>query len=181
MMRSIVSGDSLDFLIQSQGYPADAGWALTIRMVPDTAGAAAVELLGVGDGDRYRISASPQQTSLWAPGAYAWAAWVARDGERSTLERGRILVSHNPATMVAGTDLRSETEKALAAVQARLRGQATAGVLEYTIAGRQVRNYSLLDLVKLEARLKSELNAERLASGLPGGGGGIRRILIRTQ
>jgi hypothetical protein len=66
-------------------------------------------------------------------------------------------------------------------VKALLTGKATSGVESYRINDRELRSYSITELLKLQQSLAAEVAAETKAAGLMGANaaGGRRRILVR--
>lgn len=178
---TLVAGDSLNYAVTVPEYlPAD-GWSLKYRLVPRAANASEFTITATASGGEYLVQVGPSQTANWTPGLYAWASWVERTGERYSIAQGQLTIKPDPAQIAAGTDTRSAAEIALEMVQIKLRGLATAAVESYTIAGRQLRNYPLADLVKLEAKLKSEVAAERRAAGIKDSTGTVRRVLVRMR
>jgi len=183
MLPSFAAGDTLSHTVTLADYPA-GDWTLHVRLTPRALGAA-LSITGTAAGTSHLISVAAGTTAAWAPGDYTCSAWVASaGGDRHSIpsESGPLTIRPNPATLPAGTDTRSTAERSLAAVQALLAGKADSGVESYQIAGRQLSSYPLGDLLRLESKLKRDIDFERLAAGLQTqyGGGGVRRILIRT-
>lgn len=181
MQSSIVAGDTLSFTVTLADYPASAGWTLSYRLTPRAAGSA-ITFAATASGDDHQVDVDAATTAGWAQGSYTSGAWVSNGGgERYTVasEGGQVVIQPDPSALPAGTDTRSDAEIALANVSALLKGKAGSGVEQYVINGRQLRSYPLADLIKLEAKLRAEVNAERVAAGLQPSGGGVRRILVR--
>jgi hypothetical protein len=183
MQSRIVAGDTLKPpAVRLADYPASDGWVLHYRLTPRGTGSA-ITFSATADGDDHQVEVSAATTANWAPGAYTCAAWVAKGALRYSVpsEGGQVTVDPNPATLPPGTDTRSAAEINLAAVQAVLTNRATDGVLEHQINGRQLRLMGMDELLKLEARLKSEVNAEDVAAGRPPrfGLGRVRAIYTR--
>lgn len=182
MQSSIAAGDTLKATISLPDYPASSGWVLSYRMAP-RAGGSVISFAATASGDDHQVNVAKAATSAWTAGAYTVAAWVDNGDERHeiTSEAGEFTVRPNPATVTTGADPRSQAETALANVQTLLAGKASSGVMEYQINGRQLRSYPLPDLLKLEAKLKTDVDAERIAAGKPPiyGAGRVRRILTR--
>lgn len=182
-LQKLVAGDSVDFVTTAAAYPASAGWVFKYRLTPrfTTPAQAPITLTGTTyEVEAYRFQETPANTATWAAGQYGWASWVERAGERITLEQGReITVAPDPATIAQGVDTRLDSEQHLAAVKAALTGKASAGVLAYTINGRQLQHYAIADLLLLEKRLEAQVAQDRKALGMPSSGG-RRRILLRV-
>jgi hypothetical protein len=183
-VHRLVAGDSLSFETSIADYPASAGWTLKYHLVPrfSTPSQAPVTLTAsTYEVDGYQAQVAPGTTALWVPGAYGWSSWVERTGERITLEQGETTVAPNPATSAQGLDTRSDAVIALANVRAVLKGVATQNVLSYTIAGRSLERYSIPDLIKLEAKLATDVAREDNAAGMAAGLKSRRRIMVRCS
>lgn len=183
MRSSLAAGDTLKFTVTLTDYPASAGWVLSYRLAPRAAGSP-IDFSATASGDDHQVNVAAATTASWTAGAYTAGAWVSRAGERYAIpsEGGQLTITLNPAALSGGVDTRSEAELALAAVTALITRKATSGDEEYRINGRQLKSYPLPDLVKLQQKLRNEVDAERAAAGLPplyGGAGGPRRILVR--
>lgn len=181
-VHTLVAGDSLNFTTRVDGYLATDGWTLHYRIVPRFAqpvqapvGFTATPL----DDTTHQVQVASSATANWAPGLYGWASWMQNGIQRVTLEQGgELTVAPNPATIAQGVDTRGPAAIALANVNAVLTKTAARGVAELTINGRQLKNYSIPELLKLKAHLEDEVRKERKAAGLETTGG-RRRILLR--
>jgi hypothetical protein len=178
MQTKLIIGDSLSVLDTHADYPASAGWILKYRFVPRISGAA-IQLTSVAEGDSYRTTVSSSTTAGWTAGNYAWSKWVEKGSERKTLESGEIVFLPDPAQMTVGTDTRSHVEKVLDSIEAMLEGKATKDVQEYTIADRQLKHYTVPELLVWRDKYKAQLAAERAAKSLTKGTGLGRKILVR--
>lgn len=183
MQSRIVAGDTLKPpAVTLADYPATDGWVLNYRLTPRGSGAAITFTAGAAGSD-HQVDVAAATTVNWAAGAYTCAAWVALGALRHSVpsEGGQVTIDPNPATLAAGTDTRSAAEINLAAVQAVIGNRATDGVLEHTINGRQLRLMGMGELLKLEARLKAEINGEDIAAGREPrfGSGRVRQIYTR--
>lgn len=172
-ITKLIAGDSLDFVTEVPAYPASQGWTLKYRLVPRFSTPTQTPITitcSAYEVDAYRGEAVPGTTANWIPGAYSWSSWVEKSGQRVTLEQGgELQMLPDPAAIVQGTDLRSEAEQALAAVNAILKGKATTAVESYTINGRSLKSYSLSDLMALQAKLVGDVTRERRAAEMSAG------------
>lgn len=179
MKQLLIAGDTLDFLTTVIDYPASAGWTLSFRLVPQSAGTA-YTFSAAAENDDYRSTVTAATTASWAAGEYSWSSYVTKGSERYTVDSGFLTIKANPATVAAGTDLRSHARKALAAVEAVIEGRASLDQEEYTINGRSLKRTPVADLIRLRSFYKSEVAreeaAERLAKGL---GANAGRLLVR--
>lgn len=182
MQAQLAAGTTLKAVVSLPDFPASAGWVLSYRLTPVAAGAA-ISIVASASGDAHEVLVPRTTTATWAPGTYTVTAWVDKGAERYSVdsETGRIAITPDPAGLAAGTDMRSQAEIALAAVQSLLQGKAVTGTAEYTINGRQLKSYSLAELMRLETKLKADVDRERVAAGQAPqhGAGRIRRILTR--
>ena len=183
MQAQLAAGTTLKFTVSLADYPASAGWVLAYRLAPRVSGTA-IDISSTASGDDHLVNVAKATTAAWAAGAYGVVAWVDNGTDRFNVasEGGEIAITPNPATLGAGVDQRSSAEIALSNVQALLQGKASSGVQYYTINGRQLGSYSLPDLMRLESKLKADVDRERVAAGRPAihGGTRIQRILVRT-
>ena len=184
MQAQLAAGTTLKITVTLADYSAADGWVLYYRLAPRASGTP-IDITGAALGTNHLVSVARATTANWAPGTYTVAAWVDNGTDRYSVdsEAGEITITPNPATLVAGTDQRSLAEIGLANVQALLQGKASSGTMDYTINGRQLRSYPLPDLLRLEAKLKGDVDRERVAAGKAPvhGGGRIQRILVRAS
>jgi hypothetical protein len=182
MQRSITAGDSLKFTVSLSDYPASAGWVLSYRLIPRAAGAVITFAAGAS-GDDHLVALNAAATASWAAGDYTSAAFVALGADRFTIdsESSQVTIRPNLGTVSTPIDLRSQAEIALAAVRAKLGGKATDAVESYRINDRELRFYSLTELVRLEQKLASDVAREQLAAGITPDrpGNTVRRIFVR--
>ena len=88
-LTKIISGDSVDFTTSVAAYPATDSWALSYRLVPRfaTPVQAAITLTATTyEVSSYRVQVAPSTSATWAAGAYSWASYVSKAGQRITLE-----------------------------------------------------------------------------------------------
>lgn len=105
-----------------------------------------------------------------APGHYWWQVVITDlDGARHFPLQGELDVTPSLMDQGEGYDGRSEDEKALAAVEATLRGKATKDQLKFRIKDRELERYPVADLIRLRTFLKRKVLASQ-------GKGGFRKI-----
>jgi hypothetical protein len=158
MQAILIAGDTLDFMTTVPDYPATAGWTLTYRLAPRTAGTA-ISFPATALGSDYRVQVAAVTTAGWAAGEYSWAAYVSKAGNRFTVDAGTITIQPDPG-VVATSDTRSHARRVLAAIEAVIEGRATRDQEEYTIGNRSLKRTPIRDLLTLRDRYKSEVNAE---------------------
>jgi len=173
MQATITLGDTLNYPTTVLGYAADDGWVLKTRLVPRVAGPAAFTLTAVPDStdpSTHRTQVTASETAGWTAGTYSWFAYVEKGTEQYKVAHGQVILTPDPR-VVATLDSRSAARIALDNVRAVISGNASAGILSYTIAGRSLERYSMADLLKLESSLKAEVQREEncaaMAAGLP--------------
>lgn len=182
MQPSLAAGDTLKFSVTLAAYPATAGWTLHYRLTPRSGGSART-FDATASGDDHQVNVPAATSATWVAGDYTCGAWVTNvAGERYTIasESGQVVVQADPASLAAGVDTRSTAELSLAAVQAKLGGKATDGIERYRINGREVQNYTITELIRLEQHLRQQVASEKKAAGFMGSVGTARRIFVRT-
>ena len=183
MQARLAAGTTLKATVSLPDYPAGSGWVLHYRLALRSGSGAAIDLVCTASGDDHLLSIAYATTAAWPAGAYTVNAWVTNGTERHVVdsECGELVVTADPSAFGAGVDQRSQAEIALAAVKSMLAGKASYGVEMYRIAGRELRSYTMADMIKLEAKLRGEVNAEYIAAGKPAPypAAGPRRILTR--
>jgi hypothetical protein len=168
---TLTAGDSVRFETCVPAYPPSDGWALTYRLIPQVIGAP-IELQAAGVNEKYRVTATAVQTSVWAAGQYAWASWVSRGVDSYTIAAGQARITPNPRTVSLALDTRSPAQRRLADLESAYSahiGRGHAAVAEYEIAGRRMK-FDLAGLIKAIESAKRDVAAEaqaaRIAKGL---------------
>lgn len=178
MQTQIIAGDTLNYSTQVLDYPASAGWALKVRLAPRgtaVGSGAAVTLTATSAGDVFTAQAAASLTATWAPGAWGWATWVEKAGERYTVAQGQITVVPDSANLAGGTDTRTHAERTLEAIEAVIEGTAGRAHQEYEVSGRRLKFTPIAELLVLRDRYRAEVRSQRAAaSGLPNG-----KLLVR--
>lgn len=178
MQTELIAGDSLQFSTAVDSYPASAGWALSYRLVP-RAGGAAITINATSSGDDYAVSVAAAATAGWTPGEYGWAAYVHQAGARYTVGTGQISIKPDPATMAAGTDTRSQAERAVADLKAALAAWSPVRK-SYAIGDVQMTFNSTADILQLLSFWESALLRERQAAALARGTANPNKIFVRS-
>lgn len=164
---AVVAGDTVRWRRRLPEHPTADGWTLKYRLIN---AANRYDIVASVQGDEFLVEASAATTAAWAPGTYAWQAYVERPGERHTVGGGTLAVKPNLAAQSAGYDTRSHARRALEAIEAVLERRASEAHLEYEIAGRRLRFIPVAELLALRDRYRMEVraeeDAERAAAGL---------------
>ena len=178
MQTTLVAGETLNYLASVPQYPASAGWTLTLYL-NRLAGGTAVNYTSTASGDDHLLQVSGTTTAAWSAGAYGWQIWATLGAERYQISQGQLEVRPSLIGAAAGTDTRTAAEVALDAVQSMIRGTATSGVLSYQINGRELRRYSMAELLMLESKLQTDVARERNAARVAAGLKSSRKIAVR--
>ena len=176
-ITEIVAGDRLNVPLQVPGYPASGGNTLTLRLVPRATGTP-VDLTATASGDDYVVSASAVATVAYTAGEYSWRAFVTNGSDRYTVGSGQITVKANPATLAAGTDTRSEAERAVADLRAALKAW-DATRRSYTIGDVSMTFNSPAEIIKLIGYWETVLERERGAADVAAGRLNRKKVFVR--
>lgn len=185
-MTDIVAGDTLSQAVSVAGYPASAGWTLKYRLTPrfSTPSQSPIVLTGAASGDLYLVQEVAANSANWKAGAYTWAAWVEKAGERYTVSPNwpsgsEIAILADPAQTAQGFDGRSHARKVLEAIEAVLERRATLDQEEYAINGRSLKRTPLPELLRLRQQYAAEVASEDAGALLSAGLGGGRKVQVR--
>ncbi len=164
---AFIAGDSLKWSRDFEAYPASAGWTLTYVLNNQNQKyvVSAADITTSGDGFDVLIPSS--ETKAWAPGNYLWLAVLqnSQTGERVTGAAGRVQVQPDVLDASGPIDTRAPEEVALDNIKAVLAGRASDGVLEYKINDRELRRYSMSELMNLRAYFYAEVKRIRAERG----------------
>jgi hypothetical protein len=167
-------GESLAWKKSFSLYPADS-WTLKYYFRGAGAG---FDVTATADGTDFLCTVPKTATAACAAGRYSYQAFAEKSAEKILVDAGEItaIASLADLTTEEEFDGRSEIKKTLDAIDARLKGDVSKGVLEYTIGDRQLKRYSLKELADLRgvyARLyAAEVRAAR-------GGGILKQNYVR--
>lgn len=161
MVTTLTAGETFRLAVLGQGgdfTPASA--------VAYLRGAGSQTIEGAADGSQFVFTIA--DTSAWAAGDYRLEVWGTDDtGAKKVLETGTVSVLASIQSMPSGTDLKTDAEKALAAIRAKLAGDISSGVKSYEINGRRLERYSVGELLSLEKYFADRVMREkRRARGL---------------
>ena len=104
MQRVITAGDSLSFTVSLADYPASAGWVLSYRLIPRTAGAV-LTFSATASGDDHVVALNAAATASWAAGDYTSAAFVTKGADRFTIdsEGGQVTIRRVDNGLIASS------------------------------------------------------------------------------
>lgn len=172
---AVTAGDTLSWRITLGDYPASAGWSLAYRLINASGH---YDITATASGDDFVVSVPASTSAGYAPGEYAWQAYVSRGTERYTVDSGVLTVRPNLAAQAGGFDMRSHARKMLAAIEAWLESR-DPGVADYQIAGRAMRYVPRGELLALRDRYRNEVRMEEAADRLAKGLEPANRLLVR--
>ncbi|MET3134621.1 hypothetical protein AAKU55_004921 [Oxalobacteraceae bacterium GrIS 1.11] len=154
-----------------------ADWTLTYQL----RGPSQLALTAAADGEGWRTAIGSAASAALLPGAYAWAAYLSKAGERVTIGGGSLSILADLAASAGPMDARSLAERALADCEAALASFKSSGgkVKSYTIGSRQTEYHSLTELMALRDFWQRRVNKERAQSAIANGRGNPRRLLVR--
>jgi hypothetical protein len=182
--RSLVKGDSVSWvdLPTRDNFGNSVGsdaWTI-VYSIRGPGGALDTTSTAYNSG--WKTSLSTTDLNSLTAGDYFYQAYAIKSGERITIGSGPVKIEENLATVSAGFDARSQTQKDLDAVNQAIRSIAQGGmVAEYTIGNRQVRKMQLTDLLVLKAHLTLQLNRENAAEKVRNGLGNPFTVYTRFK
>lgn len=172
----LTAGDALSKTVSLADYPANAGWMLYVVLVSTTA---KIRIDALAAGASHQLNILSSNSTSYAPGDYAWQAYVERLGARQTIATGRITILPNFAAAAGGIDTRSHARRTLQAIEATIEGRASSDVLAYEIAGRRLSKIPVTELLELRDRYRRDVRAEDAAEAASGGGVPKNKIFVR--
>lgn len=166
----IYAGDTVVFDVpafkDSIGTVIDSGtYTLTWYARTNTASEGAT-IVGTAESTGWRVTVPAATTTGFDAGLWTWQAIATYTTLTYTAGRGQFTVK--ASAKYAGTpgafDDRSRAEIDLSYVEAAIRTLAQGGMVqEYTIGGRSLRRYKMVELLQLRDSLKNEVAMERRA------------------
>lgn len=143
-------------------------------------GAQTLDLTATANGPGWTTTITAAQSAALTAGMFYWQASASKGAERITLGSGQITITANLATATAVYDGRSESEKALDAINAEISARLSGGTAEeYTIGNRSLKKTPMRELIALQSRYKTIVVRERQAQKIAQGLGNPRAMFIR--
>jgi hypothetical protein len=177
MQNTIVAGETLNYLAITADYPASAGWAVTLYINP-IAGGTASSVTSTASGDDHLLQVTAATTATWTAGECNWQTWVAKGAERYMLEEGVLRVRATLIGASAGTDTRSQAQKALDDANAALAAW-TPTTKRYRIGGREMEFNSPAEIISVINHWQAAVNREQAALSMAAGRPNPRKIQVR--
>jgi len=119
---------------------------------------------GTAEGNGWRITVPAATTTGFDAGQWTWQAIATYSTLQHTAGRGQFTVKATAAYtgQPAAFDDRSRAEIDLSHVETAIRTLAQGGMVqEYSIGGRTLRRYKMVELLQLRDDLKNEIAMER--------------------
>ncbi len=164
---TIVAGDTVQWTKSIADYLATDGWTLSYSFRIPGSAATPITFDADPDGANYSVDQDPSTTADWPPGAYVWTSYVDDGTHRHTVGTGPVTIFASPEEALGTT----HASRTLAIIEAALEGRLPRGLEMYTIDGQQVQKLTHEALSRLrdkyKAEVKSEIDAARVAAGLP--------------
>jgi hypothetical protein len=177
MQNQIVVGETLNYRAIAADYPASAGWVVTLYLNP-RAGGTATSVVGTADGADHLLQVTALTTAGWAAGAWAWETWAALGGERYRLEHGQLDVVAGLIGAAAGTDTRSQAQRALDDANTALAAW-TPTTKRYRINGREMEFNSSAEIITIISHWTAAVKREEAAAAMAAGRPNPRKLQVR--
>lgn len=158
-------------------YPATDGWSLRLVMNP-RAGGSVITVNSSPSGDDHLIQISAPTTSGYAAGEYGYEIYAIKGAEQYDLEAGQLTILPGLLVASAGTDTRTQAEKALDDAKAALAAWSPT-TKRYRIGGREMEFNAPADIIMLISHWENAVKAERTAAAMSAGRPNPRKVHVR--
>jgi hypothetical protein len=150
-----------------------------LRFNTASEGATAV---AVANGTGWRTTITAATSANFDAGTWYWQSIATAGTVSYTIGSGQLRVERSLA--YSGTpgavDGRTQAQQDLDAVQAAIRAMVAGGAVQkYTIGNRSLDKIPMADLLRLESKLKAEVNRELRAAKIAQGLGDPRSLYVR--
>lgn len=143
-------------------------------------GAQSLDVTATANGPGWETTITASQSTGLTPGVFYWQAAVTKGDQRITIGTGTLKITPNLVAATGTYDGRSESEQALAAINAEISARLTGGMAEeYTIGNRSLKKTPMKDLIVMQSRYKSIVTRERQAQQIANGLGNPRAMFVR--
>src|SRR5258708_1336661 len=179
MDDDFVAGDTWDWSLGVDGYPATDGWTLKYYLTPRIGGTQIVLTAATAsDGVSYRVQVSPATSAAFAAGTYDWRARVEETGPEGPVDQFSVVIQAKVSGLTA-SDNRSHARKVLDAIEALIETKGTADVIEYSIGSRSIKKMTMAELLPWRDRYRWEVADERARDRVADGLGNPRLAGVR--
>lgn len=155
----ISAGLSFSQSVRFDNYQAPA-WSLSLLL----RGPKSITLNATADGLRHVFQAAAGVTETWPAGQYVFAIRATNGVDTVELARGQLEISADLAALPEGTDVRTQAQIALAAIEAVIAKRATLDQERYRINNRELYRTPIKDLIALRDMYRGEVRREQMAA-----------------
>ena len=150
-------GTTLKVLRSHSDFPASDGWTLTLVVNGPTS----KSWTAIADNDAYLVTiSSADSTQFLQAGKYYWKEYVSKAGERYEVASDVFDVTPDYSGLTAN-GAKTENERILEAITAKIEGRITSDAESYSIAGRSISKIPMADLMKYRAIYAQKVAQER--------------------
>lgn len=129
-------------------------------------GTGTITLTGERENARHVFSANAAETASWVAGEYTYFLRAVSGDDAYLVEQGTVRVTPDATKIADGTDMRSDAQKSLDAIDAVLAKRATLDQKRYRINNRELERTDPKDLIALRAHFFELVQREKAkASG----------------
>lgn len=153
--EKITAGDSVAWSRSLSDYPAGDGWVLSYAL---TIASAQITFNAGADGNDHLVDLSATTTASWAPGEYAFQAYVTKNPERYQVDAGLVEILPNLAAQTSGYEALPYCFAVRDAIIAVLEMRATESQTSIAVGGRQVSEMTHEELMDALNRAESGCN-----------------------
>lgn len=159
-----MAGDTVEWTKSLGDYPPSEGWTLKYSF----RGQSSLDVTASVVASQYSVAITPAQSVTLEPGAYTLAGYVEGSGTYAGKQYEvyrRALIVEPSVEDAMPTELQTQAEKNLAAIEAVLAGRITSDIESYQVAGRQVTKIPVAELLKLRNVFAAQVRRERNPGG----------------
>lgn len=175
--KTIRAGDSISWTASYSDYPADDGWALDYVIITKDGGIK--DISGAANGTDFDVVLSAAKTKNLTQGIFRLVGRVSKAVDQYTIYDSELRVEPNLFDDGVGTDVRTQAQRGLDAINAVIEGRASKDQENYSINGRSLSRTSIPDLIVLQKFYKSEVAKEKRALRISQGLKSRNRIYVR--
>jgi hypothetical protein len=182
----IAAGDSTTWI--DAGFTGPNGVAVTAPTYTLTyslrGAGAALDVTAAASGTGWQTSLTGTQTAALntTPAAvtWYWSAYATNGSTRYSAGQGTLYVDPNLQALSGTYDGTTQEEKDLVAIRAEISSRISGGAtIEYAIGNRSLKKEPISALLMLEARYKTIVSRQRLASAVANGLGNPAKSFVR--
>jgi len=160
--KTITKGITAKWTESFADYPATE-WALNYYFRGVGTGK---DVSATADGTDFDVEIPATSTDDFTVGNYKYQAVVSKDDEKYIVSEGIVLIKQGLAAVEVATtvETRSANQIVLDKIRAMISGAVDKNVQEYTINNRQLKHYTLKELMDLEQYYSQKVAQENMNS-----------------